>query len=79
MADKLNNKLIITLYLTVLFILVSLKGVYELTYKWFGKMAGSNNQIEYGSGMMLSNRGLIIHAVVFALLVFLPMHFGKEM
>ena len=73
--DTIYKELIFTLTATIAMILFSLTAVYSNTYNWFGNTVGSNNQTEYGSGMMLSNRGLIIHAIVFALLVFLPIHY----
>ena len=73
--NTIYKELIFTLTATIAMILISMSTVYSNTYNLFGKMVGSNSQTEYGTGESLSNRGLIMHAIVFALLVFLPIHY----
>ena len=77
--NKISKELLITLLAVLIFIIVSLSATYKLTYNMLGSLIGSNNQTNYGTGFDFSNRGFWIHVIVFAILIFLPMHFGKEM
>ncbi len=74
--DKLNKELLITLLSVFIFIIVSLNLTYKITNNIFGSLVGSDDQTDYGTGFDFSNRGFWIHIIVFAILVFLPMHFG---
>ena len=64
-----------TLYVVLAFVLVSLKGTYSLTKKIFASKSATDS---WGPGFDPSNKGFIVHAVVFALLVALPMFFCKS-
>jgi hypothetical protein len=75
MFDK-KNMLLCILYTVLAFVFVSLDGTYQLTYKLFGKMTGKS-QADYGTGNKLPQPGFIIHILVFALLIALPMFLNK--
>jgi len=51
---------------------------YGITYKIFGKLLGSTSQISYGDGMNFAQPGFLLHIIVFALLIFIPMYFYKQ-
>ena len=72
-----SEMIMTTLYLTLVFILVSLDSVYNITHNIFGTMT-SSDQTSYGVGMNFNEPGFIIHIIVFALLVVLPMMFLKR-
>ena len=59
-------------------IIVSLSMTYDVTYKLFGSILGSTNQTSYGHGMNFNQRGFLLHIIVFALLIFVPMYFIKK-
>ena len=62
-----------TLYAVLAFILVSLDTTYSITNSIFGNLVGSTSSQPYGRGLSLNNRGFLLHIVVFALLIALPM------
>uniref|UniRef100_A0A6C0I8Y5 Uncharacterized protein n=1 Tax=viral metagenome TaxID=1070528 RepID=A0A6C0I8Y5_9ZZZZ len=74
-SSKLEMSLLITLYLVLVFILVSMAGTYSLTKKVFGGLSGSK---PWPTGMDISNPGFWLHTVVFAVLVLLPMLLNKN-
>ena len=59
-------------------IIVSLSMTYGITYKLFGKLLGSTTQMSYGDGMNFTQPGFLLHIIVFALLIFVPMYFIKK-
>jgi len=65
-----------TLYLTLVFVLVSLNNTYKITYVIFGKALGDKTQESYGVGTNFNQKGFLLHVLVFALLVALPMFLG---
>ena len=67
-----------TLYVVLAMVLVSLSGTYQLTYKLFGGLTGSKKHHDYGIGMKITQPGFIIHVIVFALLVAVPMFLSKK-
>ena len=67
-----------TLYVVLAMILVSLGATYQLTYKLFGGLTGSKTQSDYALGMKPTKPGFIIHVIVFALLVAVPMFLSKK-
>jgi hypothetical protein len=72
--------LLSTLYTVLAMILVSLDGTYNITYNVL-KSLGLNSmrdQEEYGTGMKLNQKGFLLHIVVFALLVAVPMLLCKN-
>ena len=77
MADT-KMLLLSVLYVVLAMVLVSLTGTYKLTYGIFGKMLGANSQADYGMGLVLKKPGVILHIVVFALLVAIPMFLCKK-
>ena len=70
-----SNQLIIltTVYTLFLMILLSLDGTYNLTHTILGRFVGSPSQETYGTGMKLSSPGFIIHLILFAILLVMPM------
>ena len=62
-----------SLYTVLVMVLVSLDGTYSITYNLFGKLVGSKDQTEYGTGMNIKNRGFLLHILVFAILIVIPM------
>ena len=71
MAD---NVLLSTLYIVLAMVLVSLSGTYQFTNGLFGSLVGQKDQTSYGMGNTFTNKGFILHIVVFALLVGVPMY-----
>ena len=69
----INLILLSTLYVVLAFVLVSLRGTYSLTKKIFPASMTKH----WGPGLDFSNTGFIVHILVFALLVALPMFFCK--
>jgi len=67
------TKWMITLYTVLAFILISYSGTYKLTHSIYTGLGGKGSQEDYGKGSEFSNPGFWIHAVVFALLIFIPM------
>ena len=61
--------LLSTLYVTLLFIFVSMSGTYAIT----GKLFGSLFKVQWPAGMNIRQPGFWVHVVVFAILVALPM------
>jgi hypothetical protein len=72
----IKNIMLITVYIVLAMILVSIEGTYKITYKLFGKMT-KDTQTHYGTGMTFKEPGFWIHIFVFALLVMIPMLFKK--
>ena len=64
---------ITTLYAVLAFVLVSLDTTYSLTQSIFGNLVGASSTNPYGRGQSLNNRGFLLHIVVFALLIAVPM------
>ena len=52
----------ITLIAVVLFVIINLGMTYDTTRKVFGPVVGDTN---YGTGNSFSNRGFLLHALVF--------------
>ena len=73
MAVDLKLIALSTLYVVLAFILVSLKGTYSLTKKLFG-----GKSTDWPTGNDIKSAGFLLHVVVFALLVALPMFFCKN-
>jgi hypothetical protein len=59
-------------------VLVSIDGTYNITHALFGNLIGVPDQKEYSTGLSLKNKGFLIHVVVFALLIALPMLMCKS-
>ena len=74
----MTNLLLCTLYTVFVMIIVSLSMTYNITYKLFGKMLGSMSQMSYGEGMKFNQPGFLLHIVVFALLISIPMYYYKD-
>ena len=75
MNERTKFMLMCTLYATLAFILVSLAGTYKLTK---GIFADKDKPDDYGVGQRFDQKGFLLHIVVFALLIFVPMKFNKE-
>ena len=73
--SKQQAKLLLVLYLVLAFVLVSLAPTYTLTGKIF---AMGDSQSTYGTGQTFSQKGFLLHIVVFALLAALPFFYIKE-
>ena len=67
-----------TLYVVLAMVLVSLSGTYAITNKLFGKLVGASDPKKYGMGMKLTEPGFLLHIIVFALLVAVPMFLSKR-
>jgi hypothetical protein len=78
MSPETKSVVVVTVYLTLVMILVSLDSVYGITNNIFGKLIGAPDQVSYGIGMNFNQRGFILHIIVFALLVALPMIYMKQ-
>ena len=65
--DKLT---LVTLIATVLFVALNSSMVYNLTQPILGKVVGQDNQ-GYANGNGMQNRGFLIHAVVFAAVLYM--------
>ena len=76
----LTNKMIMlsTLYTVLAMILVSLDGTYNITYNILNSLGLKVDQVEYGTGMKLNQKGFLLHVVVFAVLVAVPMVLCKS-
>ena len=66
---KLGKAGMITLIAVVLFIVVGLSTTYGMTDKVFGGVVGQQGSV-YAVGNTFHNRGFLIHAVVFGLVLF---------
>jgi len=66
------------LYAVVVMVIVSLDSVYGLTYQLFGKLVGASSQDDYATGMQISEPGFIIHVIVFALILSIPLFMKKS-
>jgi len=60
---------LVTLIATVLFITLNSTMVYNLTQPLLGKVVGQDDH-GYASGNGMNNRGFLIHAVVFAAVLY---------
>ena len=69
-----DKVLVSTIYIVLAMVLVSLSGTYSVTKGLFGGLVGQKDQASYGTGLHFSNRGFLLHIVVFALLVGVPMY-----
>jgi len=78
MAVDLKLIALSTLYVVLAFVLVSLKGTYSLTKNVFGNLFSASAKANWPTGNDLGNAGFLLHVVVFALLVALPMFFCKS-
>ena len=74
----MHNLLLCSLYTVIVMIIVSLSLTYNVTYKLFGGFFGKISQTSYGDGMNFSQPGFLIHIIVFALLIYIPMYFYKN-
>ena len=72
--QSINLIILSTLYTTLVMILVSLDGTYNITNGLFG----NGDQKNYGMGMNLKNKGFYIHIVVFTILIVTPMLMCKS-
>ena len=73
--NKCTAKLLLIFYLLLTMILVSLKQTYTFTKGIFGNDMRSS---EYGIGLDLTQRGFVVHVIVFSLLAAVPFYFVKE-
>ena len=67
------SKWLITLYTVLAFILVSHSGTYKITHSIYSALGGKQDEEDYGTGMDFTNQGFLLHVLVFALLIFVPM------
>ena len=77
MADT-KMLLLSVLYVALAMILVSLNGTYKITYSIFGSLLGAKDLSSYGTGMSFKQPGFLLHIVVFAALVAVPMFMCKK-
>ncbi len=61
----------------VIFIVVGYTNTYDLTRGVLGSVVGQNDP-SYGMGNTFSNRGFILHAVVFGLLMYAALKYGMK-
>jgi hypothetical protein len=74
-----NNMIMLsTLYIVLAMVLVSLDGTYNLTYNVLKIFGFKTKQEKYGIGMKLNQTGFLLHIVVFAVLVAVPMVLCKN-
>lgn len=66
------------IYAVLAMVLVSLDATYNITYTLFGKLVGAGSQQAYGVGMKLKQPGFLLHVVVFAVLIAVPMFLCKK-
>ena len=66
---KLEKATMITLISVVLFIVVGLSTTYGMTEKLFGSVVGQTGS-EYAVGNTFKNRGFLLHALVFGVVLF---------
>ena len=76
MAQSYKLIVLSTIYTLLVFLLVSLDGTYNITHFIFGNFIPANK--DYGKGMSIKNTGFLIHAILFAVLVALPMLMCKS-
>ena len=74
---SLNLIAMITLYTVLVMVLVSLDVTYSITHSLFGHFLVPL-KMDYGVGMSIKNVGFLLHVVVFALLIVLPMLIYKD-
>ena len=74
----MTTLLLCTLYVVIVMVIVSLSLTYKLTYKLFGGLLGETSQLSYGTGMDFNQSGFLLHIIVFALLVGIPMYLYKK-
>ena len=73
--EKNQAKMLLILYLVLAMVLVGLDNTYNLTQKVFGQ--GEDDET-YGSGNQLTDKGFVIHIIVFAALAAVPFYFVDE-
>ena len=78
MAQTYQLILLSTLYSVLAMFLVSLDATYNITYTLFGNLVGATDQASYGTGMSIKQKGFLLHLVVFALLIAIPMLVTKN-
>jgi hypothetical protein len=66
---KMEKATMITLIAVVLFIVVGLSTTYGITEGVLGPVVGQKGS-EYGIGNTFNNRGFLLHALVFGLILF---------
>ena len=64
-------------YAVLAMVLVSLNNTYNITYNLFGKLVGATSQASYGTGNTFKQPGFLLHILVFAILVAVPMFLNK--
>ncbi len=76
----LDNKAILynTLYVVLAMIVVSLSDTYGITKNILSKLGYSYTDEEYGTGSKLKQKGFLLHIIVFAVLVAVPMMLKKS-
>jgi hypothetical protein len=62
----------------VIFYIVGYDNTYRMTGKVFGKLL-KQDDMRYGMGNTFSNRGFIVHAIVFGVLMFLVAKYGLKL
>ena len=65
--------IISTVYVTLVMILLSLDGTYNITQTLLGNFIGNPSKDVYGKGMKLTSPGFIVHTFLFVLLIVSPM------
>jgi len=73
-----QKALMCILYTVLAMVIVSLDKTYSITYKLFGNLIGATSMSDYGMGMSFSNKGFLLHILVFAILMAIPMYFSKD-
>ena len=68
-----NLIILTTAYVLILMVILSLDGTYTLTHTIFGGLVGAPSQEKYGTGMRLNSPGFIIHLILFAVFLIIPM------
>jgi hypothetical protein len=65
---KFDTSVKLALITAILFVVVGYANTYSITQGVFGSVVGGGN---YANGNTIENRGFLLHAVVFGLLVWL--------
>ena len=74
----MQKPVMISLIATALFIVISLGLTYSTTQKVFGSIVGQTD-VKYGSGNGFSNRGFLLHAVVFGVLMWVVLKYKLKL
>ena len=74
----MQKPVMISLIATALFIVISLGLTYSTTQKVFGSIVGQPDQT-YGTGNSFSNRGFLLHAVVFGILMWVVLKYQLKL